>query len=203
MGQTGLCKQCRPKSEATENKEMKLTWKNSDHENSENTFRTIRPVWPGNTQISLQISLRCSHEFFWPLGLSRSSSGVSQHGIHVTKWLGLLLLAPLQVSFFNIDLNLMEFFQIKARVSRKSSSLWWCQHYSVICSDSQEHWENVFHQNSCIVLLTQTDSNIILQMFSRMRSDHRIALTPSERASFSAYSALYFHNFHLIWIEIF
>ena len=137
---------------------------------------------------------------FWPLGLSRSSSGVSQRGIHVTKWLGLLL----QVSFFNILIyTWWIFFQIKATVSRKSSSLWWCQHCSVICSDSQEHSENVFRQNSCIVLLTQTDSNIILQMFSRMRSDHRIALTPSERASFSAYSALYLHNFHLIWIEIF
>ena len=69
-----LCKQCRPRSDAAENKGMKLIWGNRDHENLENTFRTIRPVQPVNTQISLQISLRCSHELHWPLGFSRLSS---------------------------------------------------------------------------------------------------------------------------------
>ena len=54
-----------------------------------------------------------------------------------------------------------------------------------------------------IVPLTQTDSKNILRMFSRIRPDHRIALTPPERAWFSAYSALYLNKFHLVWIEIF
>ena len=48
-----------------------------------------------------------------------------------------------------LDLCLMEFVQIKRRVRRKSSSFWWCKRYSVIWSDSREHLENVFHQNSC------------------------------------------------------
>ena len=56
------------------NKGMKLMWGNRNHENLENTFRTIRPVRPVNTQISLRISLRCSHELLWPLGFSRLSS---------------------------------------------------------------------------------------------------------------------------------
>ena len=43
----------------------------------------------------------------------------------------------------------------------------------------------------------------ILRMFSRMRQDRRIALTPPERACFSAYSVFYLNKFHLVWIEIF
>ena len=36
-----------------------------------------------------------------------------------------------------------------SRVHGKSCSFWWCKCYSAIWSDSGEHSENVFHQNSC------------------------------------------------------
>ena len=74
LGQIGLCKQYRPRSDSAENKGMKLILGNRNHENLENTFRTIRPVRPVNTQISLGISLRCSYELLWHLGFSRSPS---------------------------------------------------------------------------------------------------------------------------------
>ena len=69
-----LCKQCRPRLDATENKGMKLIWGNRNHDNLENTFRTMRPVRPVNTKINLRISLRCLYELLWPLCFSRSFS---------------------------------------------------------------------------------------------------------------------------------
>ena len=66
MRQIGLCKHCRPKSDATENKGMKLIWGNRDMENW-----AIRPVWPVNVQISLRFSLHCSHELPRSLGFSQ------------------------------------------------------------------------------------------------------------------------------------
>ena len=65
--------QCKPRSDAAENKGMKLIWGNRVIENLE-IFRAIRPVRPVDTQISLRISIRCSHELLSPLCLSRSSS---------------------------------------------------------------------------------------------------------------------------------
>ena len=63
----------------------------------------------------------------------------------------ILFLAQHQVGFFleYLDLYLMKFVQIKRRVRRKLSAFWWCKRYSAIWSDSREHSENVFHQNSC------------------------------------------------------
>ena len=53
---------------------MKLIWGNRNHDNLENTFRTMRPVRPVNTKINLRISLRCLYELLWPLCFSRSFS---------------------------------------------------------------------------------------------------------------------------------
>ena len=39
-----------------------------------NTLRTIKPVRPVNTQISLQFSFHCSHELLWPLGFPYENS---------------------------------------------------------------------------------------------------------------------------------
>ena len=90
-----------------------------------------------------------------PTAIPRQFLCCTQWGIHVTKGLEaqslLLFLAPLQVGLFleYLDLYLMEFFQIKRRLRRRSSSFWWCQCYSAIWSDSLEHFETVFRQNSC------------------------------------------------------
>ena len=51
-----------------------LFWGHRDHENLENTFSTIRPVRPMNSQISLRISFCCLHELLWPLSFKRLSS---------------------------------------------------------------------------------------------------------------------------------
>ena len=71
----------------------------------------------------------------------------------------------------------MEFVQIKRRVCRKSSFFWWCKCYSVIWSS-----KNVFAglPGQCTWSLMKN----ILLMFSRIRPDCRITLTPSERAWF-------------------
>ena len=102
-----------------------------------------------------------------------------------------------------LDLYLMEFVQIKRRVRGKSS--FFSGGVSVILQSGlileKIRRENGFRQNSCT--LSQTDSKNILRTFSGIRLDRRIALTPLERAWFSAYSALYLNKFHLVWTEIF
>ena len=103
-----------------------------------------------------------------------------------------------------LDLYLMEFVQIKRKVRGKSSSFWWCKRYSAIWSDSREHSENGFRQNSSTLSRQpRLTAKTFFECFSRIRPDRRIALTPPERAWFSAYSALYLNKFHLVWIEIF
>ena len=69
---------------------------------------------------------------------------------HATKWLSawslLIFLAPHQVRFFRISRFILDGM---SRVRGKPCSFWWCKCYSAIWSDSGEHSENVFHQNSC------------------------------------------------------
>ena len=108
----------------------------------------------------------------------------------------------------------MEFVQIKRRVRGKSRSFWWCKHYSAIWSNSREHSKNVFavnlgHRNNVhnffenqTRLQNSTDTTRKSLIFrelcalfdSRIRPDCRIALTPRERAWFSANSVLYLKN---------
>ena len=69
LGQIVLCKQCRPRSDATENTGMKLIWGNKEHGNLENTVRTIRRATSEDSDQPVDsyslISLRCSHELLW------------------------------------------------------------------------------------------------------------------------------------------
>ena len=86
----------------------------------------------------------------------------------------------------------MEFVQIKRIVRGKSRSFWWCKHYSAIWSNSREHSKNVFAVNlGHRINVHELWQKNILRMFSRIRPDCRIALTPRERAWFSANCALF------------
>ena len=130
----------------------------------------------------------------------------TQWGIHVTKWLGaqslLLVLTPLQVRFFRISRFIPDgIFSNEAQSTRKLKlflvvSVLFCN----LVWFSRTFGEYFRHVN-CQV--TQIDSKNILRIFSRIRPDRRIVLTPPERAWFSAYSALYLNKFHSAWIDIY
>ena len=132
-------------------------------------------------------------------------------GTHMTKWLGaqslLLFLASLQVGFFRTswfipDGIFSNFFKLSTQyaenqalsdgVSAILQSVWFSGTFGIFSSKFMY-----------IVPVTQIDSKNILLMFSRIRPDRRIALTPPERAWFFAYSALYVNKFHSVWIEIY
>ena len=127
-----------------------------------------------------------------------------QWGIHVTKWLGaqslLLFLAPLQVECFRISQFIPDgiFFTNKARVCGKSSSFWWSVLFCNLVGFSRTFRECFSSKFMYIVPVTQINSKIILRMFSRVRSDRRIALAPPERTWFSAY-CVYLNKFHSTW----
>ena len=129
---------------------------------------------------------------------------------HVTKWLGaqslLLFLATLQVGCFRISRYIPDgfLFSNKAQSSRKIKlflvvSVLFCN----LVWFSRTFGECFTSKSMYIVTVTQIDTKNILRMFSRIRSDRRIALTPPERVWFSAYSALYLIKFHSTWEEIF
>ena len=129
---------------------------------------------------------------------------------HVTKWLGaqslLLFLAPLQVGCFRISRFISDgfFFSNKAQSSRKIKlflvvSVLFCN----LGWFSRTFGECFSSKSMYIVPVTQIDTKNIRRMFSRTRPDRRIALTPPERAWFSAYSVLYLNKFHSVWEEIF
>ena len=88
----------------------------------------------------------------------------------------------------------MEFVQIKRRVRGKSSFF---VVQALFCNLIWFSWtfgKCYLSKSMYIVPVAQIYSKNILRMPSRIRPDRRIALTPPERAWFSAYSALIWTN---------
>ena len=102
--------------------------------------------------------------------------------------------------FSNISIYTYGIFSNKAGVHGKSSSFQWCERYSAIWSVSLEHSDNVFCQNSCTLSRWHRLTAKTFFESSREWDNRRIALTPSERAWFSVYSALYLNKFHSVFI---
>ena len=95
----------------------------------------------------------------------------------------------------------MEFVQLKRRVRGMSNSVWWCKPYSAIWSNSREHSKNAFAVSlgygTMYMNFDEKHSPNVLE------NQTRLQITPPERASFAAYTALHLNKFHRVLIGIF